>query len=111
RHRGVPHRELDRRRHPRAHRPPRERRAAPGEGDRDLRALRGDQDLRRSDPMSARRPAPRGETLIEAMVAMAVFAIGLLGVLAMSLVADGQNSLAARETKAANLARDLADDF
>jgi hypothetical protein len=45
------------------------------------------------------------------MVALAIFATGVLGILQMTLVADGQNSLAARETKAANLGRDLADAF
>ena len=58
-----------------------------------------------------RHSSPRGETLVETMVALAVFAVGLLGILSMTLVAHGQNSLAARETKAANVARDLIDDF
>lgn len=53
----------------------------------------------------------RGETLIETMVALAIFATGLLGILQMTLLADKQNSLAGRETKAANLGRDLADAF
>lgn len=58
-----------------------------------------------------RRAAARGETLVETMVALAIFAVGLLGVLEMTLVADRQNNLAARETKAANVARDLIDAF
>lgn len=59
-----------------------------------------------------RRPrSARGETLIETMVAMAVFSIALLGILEMNLCARGQLSVAGRETKAANLARDLIDAF
>lgn len=53
----------------------------------------------------------RGETLVETMIALAVFALALLGLLQMTLVADRQNSLAARETKAANVGRDLIDAF
>jgi type IV pilus assembly protein PilV len=53
----------------------------------------------------------RGETLIEAMVAMAIFSVALLGILEMNLLARGQLSTAGRETKLANVGRDLMDAF
>ena len=58
-----------------------------------------------------RSKAQRGETLIEAMCALAVFTIGMLGVLTMNTLATQQNGLALHETQAANIARDVVDAF
>jgi type IV pilus assembly protein PilV len=55
--------------------------------------------------------ARRGETLIEAMVSMAVFTIGVLGLLQMNVLASGQNGLALRQTTATMIARDLIDSL
>jgi type II secretory pathway pseudopilin PulG len=52
------------------------------------------------------RSAQRGATLIEAMVAGAVFAIGLLGLLAAQTVGAKQNWMASRETRATAIALD-----
>ena len=61
--------------------------------------------------MKRTHAATRGETLIEAMVALVVFTIGMLGVLSASVLAHKQNGLAVHETRAANIARDLIDDL
>ena len=50
----------------------------------------------------------RGFSLIEAMVAMAVFAIGILGTLQLNILASGQNGMAMRESVASKVGRDLA---
>jgi type IV pilus assembly protein PilV len=49
--------------------------------------------------------------LIEAMVALVVFTIGILGVMQMNIIASAQNGLASRETVAAAIGRDLVDTF
>jgi len=50
----------------------------------------------------------RGATLIEAMAAAAVLAIGILGLLAAQVIAAKQNGMAARQTRASALAQDAA---
>jgi hypothetical protein len=66
--------------------------------------------LSHSRSRSARdRAAERGATLIEAMVAGAVFAIGLLGLLAAQTVGAKQNWMASREARAAAIAMDAAN--
>jgi hypothetical protein len=57
------------------------------------------------------RPSPRGTTIIEAMAAMLVFTVGILGVMQMNVLASGQNTLALHQTTASRIARDLADAF
>jgi hypothetical protein len=57
------------------------------------------------------RPSPRGTSLIEAMAAMLVFTVGILGVMQMNVLASGQNTLALHQTTANRIARDLADSF
>lgn len=57
------------------------------------------------------RKHPRGETLIEAMVSLAVLSIGLIGILQMNGFATSQLGVARKETQAANIARDLVDAF
>ncbi len=59
----------------------------------------------------SRRRAQAGTSLIEAMVALAVFSIGILGVMQMNILASAQTGLASRETAAASIARDLVDTF
>jgi type IV pilus assembly protein PilV len=61
--------------------------------------------------MSPSRSTVRGFSLIEAMAAMLVFAIGILGVMQMNVLASQQNNLAISQTTASKLARDLADAF
>lgn len=59
-------------------------------------------------------PSPlssRGSTLIEAMAALAVFAVGIIGVMQMNVLASQQNNLARMQTTASKLARDLAAAF
>lgn len=56
------------------------------------------------------RPS-RGATLVEALAALAVFTIGILGVMQMNVLASRQNNLARAETTAAKIARDLAYAF
>lgn len=55
--------------------------------------------------------APRGVTLIEAMTALAIFSIGIVGTLQMSIHASAQNGLASRESVASKLGRDLVESF
>src|SRR5687767_2462108 len=62
------------------------------------------------------RPRERGHTLIELMVATAVFIIGMLGVFALQTAVIGNNTLAADWSLASNLAasgleRLRVDDF
>lgn len=61
--------------------------------------------------MSLSRPSPRGVTLIESMAAMAVFLIGVIGVMQMNILASRQNNLARSRTVASKIARDVADSF
>jgi prepilin-type N-terminal cleavage/methylation domain-containing protein len=56
-------------------------------------------------------PCARGFSLIEAMAALAIFSIGLLGVLHMNVLASQQNGLARRQSTASKVARDLVDAF
>ncbi len=55
--------------------------------------------------------AQRGETLIEAMISLAIMSVGLLGILQMNALASQQSGIARRETIAATIARDLVDAF
>jgi type IV pilus assembly protein PilV len=48
---------------------------------------------------------------VEALAALAVFPIGILGVLHMNLLASQQNVLARRQVTASKMARDLVDAF
>lgn len=62
--------------------------------------------------MTKRLPtSARGSTLIEAMAALAVFTIGILGVMQMNVLASRQNNLARGEATAGKIARDLAYAF
>jgi type IV pilus assembly protein PilV len=61
--------------------------------------------------LAKKRKRARGETLIETMVAMAIFTVAMLGILEMNIFAHGQLGAASRETKVANLGRDLIDAF
>lgn len=53
----------------------------------------------------------RGTSLIEAMAAMVVFVIGIIGVMQMNVLASQQNNMARSQTAASKIARDLADAF
>jgi type IV pilus assembly protein PilV len=59
--------------------------------------------------MSFSRFSPRGVTLIESMIAMLVFTIGILGIMQMDVLASRQNNLARSRTVASRIARDVAD--
>jgi type IV pilus assembly protein PilV len=61
--------------------------------------------------MSPTRLTARGFSLIEAMAAMLVFTIGILGVMQMNVIASQQNNVAYNHTAASKVARDLADAF
>jgi type IV pilus assembly protein PilV len=62
--------------------------------------------------MTNRLPSrSRGTTLIEAMAALAVFTVGILGVMQMNVLASRQNNLARSESTAGKIARDLAYAF
>ena len=52
---------------------------------------------------------PRGFTLIEAMVSLAILAVGLLGIMQVQVAAARQNGVARRTAQAAALARDFAE--
>lgn len=54
---------------------------------------------------------PSGFSLIESLVALAVFSIGILGVMQMNVMASQQNGLARRQSTASKLGRDLVDAF
>jgi prepilin-type N-terminal cleavage/methylation domain-containing protein len=60
---------------------------------------------------SSRVGRARGFSLIEALAALAVFSIGILGVLQMNVLASQQNGLARRQSTASKIARDLVDAF
>lgn len=57
------------------------------------------------------RTRARGFSLVEALAALVVFSIGLLGVLHMNVLASQQNGLARRQSTASKVARDLVDAF
>jgi prepilin-type N-terminal cleavage/methylation domain-containing protein len=59
--------------------------------------------------MRLSRSSPRGVTLLESMIAMVVFAIGIIGIMQMNVVASRQNNVARSRTVAAKIARDIAD--
>jgi prepilin-type N-terminal cleavage/methylation domain-containing protein len=59
----------------------------------------------------ARAPRVQGFSLIEALAALAIFSIGLLGVLHMNVLASQQNGLARRQSTASKIGRDLVDAF
>jgi type IV pilus assembly protein PilV len=61
--------------------------------------------------MSASRSTARGFSLIEAMAALIIFTVGILGVLQMNVLASQKNNLALSHTTASKIARDLADSF
>ncbi|MDY7231977.1 prepilin-type N-terminal cleavage/methylation domain-containing protein [Hyalangium rubrum] len=61
--------------------------------------------------MSPSHHSPRGFSIIEAMAAMAVFVIGVVGVMQMNVLASQQNNLARHQTLASKIARDVADSF
>ena len=54
---------------------------------------------------------PRGFSLLESMVALVIFSIGILGVMQMNVLASHQNGLARRQSTASKMARDLVDSF
>jgi type IV pilus assembly protein PilV len=54
---------------------------------------------------------PRGVSLIEAMMAMVVFVLGILGVMQMNILASQQNNVARGEATASKIARDLVQAF
>jgi hypothetical protein len=57
------------------------------------------------------RLSPRGTSLIEAMAALVVFSVGILGVMQMNVLASQQNNLARSQTAASRIARDVADSL
>ncbi len=57
-----------------------------------------------------RRAAQRGMTLIEAMVAMAVILVGLLGFMALQIVTSRANTYGRRMAQASALATNLAEN-
>ncbi|KFE68840.1 type IV pilus modification PilV family protein [Hyalangium minutum] len=61
--------------------------------------------------MRSSRSFHRGSSLIEAMAALAVFTIGIIGIMDMNLLASKQNTLARSRTVASKIARDVADSF
>ncbi|MFL5346791.1 MAG: hypothetical protein ACJ8AT_18575 [Hyalangium sp.] len=62
-------------------------------------------------PLRPARLSPRGTSLIEAMAALVVFSVGILGVMQMNVLASQQNNLARAQTAASRIARDVADSF
>jgi prepilin-type N-terminal cleavage/methylation domain-containing protein len=64
-----------------------------------------------SKQASARRSNEAGLTLIEILLAMAIFAIGLLGVAHMQITAMFGNSLAIKLTNATQLASQLSEEI
>jgi prepilin-type N-terminal cleavage/methylation domain-containing protein len=61
--------------------------------------------------MSLSRSKARGFSLIEAMAALVVFSVGILGVMQMNVLASQQNNLARSHTIASKIARDITDSF
>ena len=60
---------------------------------------------------SRRAHSARGFSLVEALAALAIFSIGILGVLQMNVLASQQNGLARRQSTASKISRDLVDAF
>jgi type IV pilus assembly protein PilV len=60
---------------------------------------------------SRRARRARGFSLVEALAALAIFSIGILGVLQMNVLASQQNGLARRQSTASKIGRDLVDSF
>lgn len=58
-------------------------------------------------PRPRRSPRPRGLTLIEVTVALAILLIGLLGMLKLQLMGMGANHAARAQTQASQVAREL----
>lgn len=58
-------------------------------------------------PRQRRDPRPRGLTLIEVTVALAILLVGLLGMLKLQLMAMGANHAARVQTQASQVAREL----
>ena len=52
---------------------------------------------------------PRGATLIETIVSMAIFGVGMLGIIQAQVIAARQNGLARRHSRAAAIARDFTE--
>jgi len=66
------------------------------------------------DTRQLQEPRGRGEagfTLIEALIAMIVLVVGLVGISNLFLVAGGSNKIANRGTAAANIASEQMDDL
>lgn len=63
------------------------------------------------NPMSARKPATRGFTLVEVLVAVLVISIGMLGVAKLVLAAVKANDSAYFRSQAAALAYSILDDM
>jgi type IV pilus assembly protein PilV len=61
--------------------------------------------------MNSSRLSSRGTSLIEAMAALVVFSVGILGVMQMNVLASQQNNLARTQTIASKIGRDIADSF
>jgi hypothetical protein len=61
--------------------------------------------------MHSSRSSQRGSTLIEAMAALLVFTVGIIGIMDMNLLASKQNNLARSRTIASKIGRDIADSF
>lgn len=57
---------------------------------------------------ASRRPAPRGSTLIEAMIALSILAFGILGMMQLQLLGITSNAGARAHTQAYQLAHELA---
>ncbi len=56
-------------------------------------------------------PLARGVSLIETMMAMVVFVVGILGVMQMNVLASQQNNVARGEATASKIARDIIQAF
>ena len=65
--------------------------------------------MHRQTARRRRARGPRGFTLIELMISMAILAIAILGVAQMQVVASAQNGLARRTTRASALLRDFQE--
>lgn len=63
----------------------------------------------RPSALQRRHPAQRGFTLVEAMVALVVLAVGLLGIAALYVESLSASRSALLRTQAVNLAADMAD--
>lgn len=61
-------------------------------------------------PLPLLRRRPRGVTLIEAAISLAVFAIGMVGILQLQIVAARSNTLARKLGQASALAQDLGEN-